>query len=57
MNVLLDFMADNRSIATVQGVGSRAVSIMIDPSHHWDADELLKLSAALASVAAVLDKK
>ena len=57
MNELLNFMADNRSIATVQGVGSNSVRITIDPSHHWDTDGLRKLSTALASVAAVLDRK
>ena len=57
MNELLNFMADNRSIARVQGVGSNSVRITIDPSHHWDVDGLRKLSAALASVAAVLDSQ
>jgi hypothetical protein len=38
----------------VQGVGRSAVTLAIDPKHHWNAKELRKLAVALEGVARVL---
>jgi|SwirhisoilCB1_FD_contig_31_4089414_length_261_multi_1_in_0_out_0_1 hypothetical protein len=52
---MLNLVTESCSIATVQRVGRRAVTLAIDPEHHWNAERLRKLATALAGVAGVLE--
>jgi hypothetical protein len=37
---MLNLVTESCSIATVQRVGRRAVTLAIDPEHHWNAERL-----------------
>jgi hypothetical protein len=52
---MLNFVTESCSIATVQSVGRNAVTLAIDPEHHWNAERLKKLAVALTGVAGVLE--
>ena len=52
---MLNFVTESFSIATVQCVGRSAVTLAIDPEHHWNAERLKKLAVALNGVAGVLE--
>ena len=54
---MLNLVTESFSIATVQRVGRNAVTLAIDPEHHWNAERLRKLAAALNGVAGVLEKE
>ena len=54
---MLNLVTESFSIATVQRVGRSAVTLAIDPEHHWNAEGLRKFAAALKGVAGVLEKE
>jgi hypothetical protein len=54
---MLNLVTESFSIATVQRVGHSTVTLAIDPEHHWNAEGLRKLAAALKGVAEVLEKE
>lgn len=54
---MLNLVTESFSIATVQRAGRSAVTIAIDPEHHWNAEGLRMLAAAFKGVAGVLEKE
>jgi len=52
-NLKLALEVDNRASAIVTGTGN-AVKLEVDPELMWDREGLLKLSAALTSIAGML---
>ena len=51
---ILNLVTENISTATVHGAGFNSVTLTIDDSHHWNAEGLRKLAAALVGVAGIL---